>query len=306
MKTHRISDFILLQNKVRNVPDASSILLLVGLSSDMAPVPSSPSSDNSAISRDISHSVWAASRTTTLSQPISRLSQPRNVQLSSSSNLAKIFTLLISRQATSGDPSIIPTTYGEQNTSLAPGTIAGIVLGSVGGFLLLLWLLYTCCTLGRPAAQATYREDVTVRENVRRRSHNSHRSSRPHSRRVSTAEKVEVRRQRSRSPTPVRVVREEVRQETRRPPPVERVIVEERREVRRSRDEGSPSTSGGGSDEVVVIEEHEPPPRKSKSKRERRERRERERERESGFRTVDPLSFGGIVGGEGRRGERRR
>ncbi|KAA8570573.1 hypothetical protein EYC84_002835 [Monilinia fructicola] len=179
----------------------------------------------------------------------------------------KYSLVFVSRQAASGDPSIIPTTYGEQDTSRSPGTIAGIVLGSVGGFLLLLWLLYTCCTLARPAAHATYREDVTVRENVRRRSHNSHRGSRPHSRRVSTAEKVEVRRQRSRSPTPVRVVREEVRQETRRPPPVERVvveerrpppvervIVEERREVRRSRDERSPSTSGGGSDEVVVIE----------------------------------------------------
>jgi hypothetical protein len=94
----------------------------------------------------------------------------------------------------------------------------------------------------------------------------------------------------------VRVVREEIRQEQpRRPIPVERVVVEERREVRKSR-ERSPSTSRGGSDEVVVIEEPSPP-RRSKSKRERRD---------SGFRTVDPLSFGGVVGGEGRRGERRR
>ncbi|CCD42935.1 hypothetical protein ACHAP3_010898 [Botrytis cinerea] len=266
----------------------------------MAPIPISLFSGVSTFPRDVAHSALVASRTTTILQPISTIFHRRNVQRSSPSKLTGLLTRLISRQTASSNPSIIPTTYGQQNNSPSPGTIVGIVLGSVAGFILLLWLLYTCCTLGRrQSAQSTITEDVTFRENVRRRSHNSHRSSRPHSRRVSTTEKVEIRRQRSRSPAPVRVVREEVRQETRRPPPpVERVIVEERREVRRSRDERSPSSSGGGSDEVVVIEEHDPP-RRSKSKRERRER-------DSGFRTVDPLSFGGVVGGEGRRGERRR
>ncbi|TGO82419.1 hypothetical protein BPOR_0835g00030 [Botrytis porri] len=273
----------------------------------MTPIPISRFSGISIFPRDVAHAASVTSRTTTILQPISTIFQRRNVQLSSS-KLTKIWARLISRQTTSSNPSIIPTTYGQENNSPSPGTIVGIVLGSVGGFLLLLWLLYTCCTLGRrQSAQSTVTEDISFRENVRRRSHNSHRSSRPHSRRVSTTEKVEIRRQRSRSPAPVRVVREEVRQETRRPPPpVERVVVEERREVRRSRDR-SPSSSGGGSDKVVVIEEHDPP-RRSKSKRERRDRGERaERaERDSGFRTVDPLSFGGVVGGEGRRGERRR
>jgi hypothetical protein len=60
--------------------------------------------------------------------------------------------------------------------------------------------------------------------------------------------------------------------------PVERIIVtEERRESRRVR-EVSPSSVG--EDEVVVIEEHSPP-RRAKSKR------------ESGYRTVDPLAYGG-------------
>jgi hypothetical protein len=45
-----------------------------------------------------------------------------------------------------------------------------------------------------------------------------------------------------------------------------------------------------GSDEVVVIEEHSPP-RRLKSKRVREERRE------SGYRTVDPAAYGGVVGG---------
>jgi hypothetical protein len=79
----------------------------------------------------------------------------------------------------------------------------------------------------------------------------------------------------------VRVVRE--------PERVERVVVEERRETRRER---SPSA---GSDEVVVIEEHSPP-RRTKSKRV-----EVERETRSGFRTVDPQAYGGVVGGNSRR-----
>jgi hypothetical protein len=140
----------------------------------------------------------------------------------------------------------------------------GIVLGSVGGFLLILWLIYTCLNFGNFGSNSSYTESVVVRN--RRKSHGSQRS-----RRVS--ETVEVRRERS----PIRIVRE--------PDRVERVIVEEeRREVRRERSRGS--------DEVVVIEEHSPP-RRSKSKRERRD----EERRESGFRTVDPLAYGGVVGG---------
>lgn len=96
------------------------------------------------------------------------------------------------------------------------------------------------------------------------------------------SETVEVRRDRS----PIRVVRP--------PERVERVVVEESRETRRDR-----SRSRGESDEVVVIEEHSPP-RRSKSKREKEERRE------SGYRTVDPLAYGGVIGGrKDRRGSGR-
>jgi hypothetical protein len=67
-----------------------------------------------------------------------------------------------------------------------------------------------------------------------------------------------------------------------RPPErVERIIVEETTETRRDR-------SRGGSDEVVVIEEHSPPRRKKSQKEDRRE---------SGYRTVDPLAYGGAMGG---------
>ena len=42
----------------------------------------------------------------------------------------------------------IPTTYAGLNSGPPPGTVAGIVLGSVAGFLLILWLIYTCTQLG--------------------------------------------------------------------------------------------------------------------------------------------------------------
>lgn len=161
------------------------------------------------------------------------------------------------------NPEIIPTTYGSINSGPAPGTVVGIVLGSVGGFLLVLWLIYTCAQFGNPGGSgSSYTESVVVRE--RRKSHGSRSSRR-------MSETVEVRRERS----PVRIVRQ--------PERVERIVVEESRETRRER-------SRGGSDEVVVIEEHSPP-RRSKSKREKEERRE------SGYRTVDPLAYGGVVGG---------
>lgn len=71
--------------------------------------------------------------------------------------------------------------------------------------------------------------------------------------------------------------------------------MEEHREERRA------PPSHRGSDEVVVIEEHSPPRRK-KSHRDRESRPDVE----SGFRTVDPSGFGGVVGGNRRSGSRRR
>ena len=118
---------------------------------------------------------------------------------------------------------IIPTTYSNLNDGPTPGTVVGIVLGSVFGFLLLLWLIYTCINMGD---RVSYAEEEVVVAHDRRgsRSSRNSRSTPP--------------RPRSRSP-----IRTESRVE-------ERVIVEERRSAR------SPD------DEIVeVIEEDEPPPR---------------------------------------------
>jgi len=192
--------------------------------------------------------------------------------------IAGHISYLLHARQNSAQSSIIPTTYGAINTSEAPGTIAGIVLGSVAGFLLLLYLFYTCLNVG-----SSNSSDVT--ESVVRRPKS--RSTRTRSRRAS--ETVEIRRDR----TPVRIVRE--------PERAERIVVEERvsREVpRRER-------SRAESDEVIVIEEHSPPRRKKSNRGERRVRREsvvvEEERRDSGYRTVDPLAYGGTVGG-GKRG----
>jgi len=139
--------------------------------------------------------------------------------------------------------------------------------------LICLWLIYTCLNFGNVSSDSSYTESVVVREHRK-----SHRGGSQRSRRVS--ETVEVRRERS----PVRIVRP--------PERVERIIVEETREERRER-----SRSRGGSDEVVVIEEHSPPRRKKSVKEERRE---------SGYRTVDPMGYGGAVGGRKSSGRRDR
>lgn len=127
------------------------------------------------------------------------------------------------------------------------------------------------------SASTDYSESVVVRE--RRKSRRGSTSTR--------RETVEVRRERS----PIRIVREERRE----PERVERIVVEESRETRRER----PRSVSRGSDEVVVIEEHSPPRRKKST----RVSAEAER-RESGYRTVDPLAYGGAVGGRKSSGRR--
>lgn len=133
-----------------------------------------------------------------------------------------------------GDPSIIPQYYNMSGP--APGTVVGIVLGSVAGFILIVWLLYSL-TNGNAGgvgggAHIAGEEEIVVR---RRRNSNSHRSSR----RSTHAEM----RQHSRSPRRSTTIVEERRV------PVARtrsrsIVVEERRRV-------------PGDDMVEVIEEHD-------------------------------------------------
>ncbi|KAF2878050.1 hypothetical protein BDV95DRAFT_556593 [Massariosphaeria phaeospora] len=123
------------------------------------------------------------------------------------------------------EPGIIPTYYNFNGP--APGTVAGIVLGSVAGFILIVWLLYTLTQGGGGGAHIQGEEEIVVRK--RRASHSGGRSRR--------STRTEVR-QYSRSPQR----RSQVIVEERRGPRPRSIVVESR---------------VPGDDVVEVIEEHD-------------------------------------------------
>lgn len=151
----------------------------------------------------------------------------------------------------------IPTVYAGLNAGPAPGTVVGITLGSVVGFLLLVWLFSTLSNSNRGGTVISEEEVV-----VRRRSRSPRRRSRARSEMT------------SRSPRPERVIRQErtVRETSRVPPPRRpgEFIVEERTERRVD-----------GDDIVEVIEEQSSVAPKRKTKR------------SSGYRSVDPALYAG-------------
>jgi len=120
---------------------------------------------------------------------------------------------------------IIPTYYVFDGPT--PGTTAGIVLGSVAGFLFLIWLFYSL--FGGNMFTVAGQEEVVVR---RRHSRS------PHSRRSRRSTRTEVR-------------------EVSRSPRRERVIVEERREMRPRSIIVEERTRVPGDDIVEVIEEED-------------------------------------------------
>ncbi|KAI4131718.1 MAG: hypothetical protein LQ338_001119 [Usnochroma carphineum] len=177
-------------------------------------------------------------------------------------SLTSYLNPLTRRQQTT--PKLIPETYAGLNKGPPPGTVVGIVLGSVAGFLLILWIIYTFMNVANTRGNATYEEETVVRR--RSRSPRSSRRSPPRSpsrhapsRSRSRSEVIEVSRHRS-----------PPRRETRR----ETVILEERSRP-------PPPPVEREEDIVEVIEEHSPPRRSSGSRR------------VSGYRTVDPDAYGG-------------
>lgn len=185
---------------------------------------------------------------------VSSLSTPTNEPIQ---YLARSLSSIFRRQV---DPSVIPTTYSGLNAGPTPGTVVGIVFGSVAGFLIVLGVIYIFVNgVGRNRDTSSIEEEVVIRRRSRSPRRSSPRRSSPrrppssHSR----SEVIEVSRHRS---PPRRETRREtvIMEETRRPAPRDDDIVE-------------------------VIEDHSPP---------RRVKRESSR-RESGYRTVDPEAFGG-------------
>ncbi|KAF1828712.1 hypothetical protein BDW02DRAFT_511621 [Decorospora gaudefroyi] len=131
-------------------------------------------------------------------------------------------------------PGIIPTYYNLDGPE--PGTVVGIVLGSVAGFLLICWLLQSLVGAGNRGGQATAmagEEEIVVRR-PRRNSHGTR------SRTNRRSEVREISRSPRRSGGRSQIIVEERRQSAR----PRSIIVEERHRV-------------PGDDVVEVIEEHE-------------------------------------------------
>ncbi|EHA54645.1 hypothetical protein MGG_01488 [Pyricularia oryzae 70-15] len=194
------------------------------------------------------------------------------------------------------NPQSVPTVPvqtvpgGYSVTGPDPGTVVGITLGSVAGFLLILWIIYTCINLGNPGiAETTSSYGGTASVVTRKtRGHSHHRhSSRHHSRRRGS--RIEVRTTSTSRPArvvPV-VVDEPSELGPRGRPHVERVVLETSTSRRLSGSRPPPPPGGptygvpvpgprivhsddeSSEDEVVVIEERSrsPPQRRHRSRR---------------------------------------
>ncbi|KAI2624251.1 hypothetical protein GGR54DRAFT_595743 [Hypoxylon sp. NC1633] len=194
---------------------------------------------------------------------------------------------LLPRLAT--DVSTVPEGYGRAPNGPDAGTVVGIVLGSIAGFIVLLWLIYWCVNLGSPPTAAAV-GDVEDGSAVGGPSSSSvmsfrppraHRSSRRHSHRSHsgphrTKETIEItRRDRSAAPP--------------QPGPEQIVVMEEHSNLSRSRSRSRSRSMGPppprrvtpppprpppDDDEIIVLEEHTPPRRRdSRSYRRSSERR---------------------------------
>ncbi|KAK4227832.1 hypothetical protein QBC38DRAFT_476670 [Podospora fimiseda] len=201
--------------------------------------------------------------------------------------------VLLERQAPV-QTSTIPSFYGALTSSPDPGAVAGITLGAVAGFCLVLYMIYFCINIGNNDSFTEGSASVVTRKSYRSRSEaTSALPPRRHSHRHSRGDRearVEITRTTSTHGPEVvmeevdgrreRIIREERRRSVSRggPPPMMRVV-------------GSSVGSSGRDDEVVVIEENSPSPRE----RERRRSRIRSVERRSSgyYREVDPDRFAG-------------
>lgn len=154
----------------------------------------------------------------------------------------------------------IPATYGRLDSSPPPGTVVGIVLGTVGGVVLLFYLTFLALNPGGMARGTASSSSITDEEEVVERIRRA-----PSSRRRSDV--IEVVEQRER------------RDGYRRRPERDHISVEESM---------SATTTTDRPDVAEVIEEESSavssaslaPPRRAKSHR-------------SGIRTVDPYGYGG-------------
>ncbi|KAF4469002.1 hypothetical protein FALBO_4099 [Fusarium albosuccineum] len=202
--------------------------------------------------------------------------------------------------ARQNDPSsttfvAVPSTYGALDDSPHPGVVAGIVLGSVAGFLLLLYLVYallhrgpvvipvdTSTTTGGPMSSVTGDSSTHVSRSVI--SFRSRKDKRPRKPRSNTSKRTRSRattvRSRERSRRRVSPVIVD-------PPPGNRVVVEPPAPPRVV--PGSAVSALSSDNEIIVEEENSPsPPRRSYTQRYSQERYRRE----TAYRDDGPDGYG--------------
>lgn len=186
-------------------------------------------------------------------------------------------TRVLPRQA-AHTTTTVPAAYGAPNGP-GVGTVVGITLGSVAGFLLLLWLIYTCINAGNPDAftdaESTVMSVGTASVGTRREKRHVRRHHRSPRR-----ETVEIR-----TSGPGRPVIIEERGGAR----VREVVVEDtttrRRSVSRAPMPPPPPRVVDEDEEIVVLEEHSPPRRHKSRRRSSAERRS------GGYRVVQEDDF---------------
>lgn len=159
----------------------------------------------------------------------------------------------------SGGIVAIPTVYQGLNAGPAPGAVVGIVLGSVLGFLFLIWLFWVLSNGGSfIRANQDEEESVVVTRRRDRSSRRSHRSN------AEMATRSSPRRDRDRVYRQERIIRDfPPQREASRSRVRETVIVDDIPQRERRVE---------GDDIVEVIEEHSsvggaPPPRRKKDRR---------------------------------------
>ncbi|MCJ1419533.1 hypothetical protein MMC32_005888 [Xylographa parallela] len=161
-----------------------------------------------------------------------RLSTRSSPQLSKSTVLQPVIRTASSIVRRQQGVFPIPASYAGLNAGPDAGTVVGITLGSVAGFLLILWLIYTCFNMGNGMGNGA----IVAEEVVSRRSMSPPRPRRSRPSRTRSPSRSEM----SEVQSPPR--REQSRRET--------VIIEETRRPAERED-----------DIVEVIEEHSPPRR---------------------------------------------
>ncbi|KAI9171179.1 soluble quinoprotein glucose/sorbosone dehydrogenase [Paramyrothecium foliicola] len=179
--------------------------------------------------------------------------------------------LLAPRQGRDGDEddepyTVVPAQYGSLHNSPSPGVVAGIVLASVAGFLLILAVIYTCLN-GIPVGLGVNASDGVSTYVSRADNRSRRRSAAAAARQRSRSRSTSMYEVRTRTTTTrERVVPVAVAS------PTASTAFEPRRDPSAHRGSRPPpprvvprdDESSGSEDEVVVIEEHSPPRRKSR------------------------------------------